>query len=99
MALVKNANTGNLIKIGAQLAGKAVPVFGSFDGVSAVGINCQRASAGDAIGGGASASFAANVLRIIGGKLFKDAGGTNIVPDPADFSVAGWTKTNLGTPS
>jgi len=99
MTLVKNAATGNLIKIGAQLAGKAVPVFGAFDGVTDSGISCERASVGDAIGGGASASFAANVLRVIGGKLFKDAGGTNIVPDPADFSVAGWTKTNLGTPS
>lgn len=97
MTLVKNAATGNLLKIGAQLAGAAVPVFGSFDGVTASGISCERASAGDAIGGGASASFAANVLRVIGGKLFKDVGGTNPMVAPGDISNAAWTKTGLAT--
>jgi hypothetical protein len=62
-------------------------------------IKCVRDSTGVAIGGGETETFAANVPRIIGSKIFKDAGGTNVVTDPTDFSAAGWTKTNFGTPS
>ncbi len=79
----------------------ATPAYmlGAFNGPSGSALKCVRASSGVAIGGGASQTFTVDTPRIIGGKIFRDVGGTNIVPDPADFSVAGWTKTNLDTPT
>jgi hypothetical protein len=62
-------------------------------------VSFTRASTAVAMGNGETENYLANEPRYIGDKLILDAGGTNIVPQPTDFSNAAWTKTNMGTPS
>jgi len=77
----------------------AVPSYllGAFNGPSGSALKCVRASSGTAIGGGASETFTVDTPRIIGGKIFRDAGGTNPMVASGDISDAAWIKTGLAT--
>lgn len=68
---------------------------GAFKGPSSSALKCVRASTGGAIGGGGLQTSAVDAPRIIGGKIFRDVGGTNPVVGYADISNAQWTKSGL----
>jgi hypothetical protein len=57
-----------------------------------------RSGTADAIGGGATATFAANAPIIQASQLQIDGGGTNLLLSSANLAHANWTKTNVDTP-
>lgn len=69
--------------------------YGAYEVDPGKAFSYSRAGTAEAIGGGSRVTFADNELPIHDGKLFVDAGGTNLLLHTEDFANAIWTKERI----